>query len=163
VGAKLEALTGVWSGAGLVPSYRWERCRTSCSTIRSATGPRFTPTAAESGARLRVEISARGIEAVRSPSTGAVQMRPRSLSRPSIRGQPRIGSMLVARTGSWAGTRLRLETRWLRCRGACVAAGSRPTYRVRARDRGHRLVLEVVASNELGLATARSRATGVVR
>jgi Subtilase family len=162
-GEPLEALSGVWPGTGLAVTYRWQRCRAACVPVAGATGARLTPTAADAGARFRVEASAPGVETALSEPSGRVEVRPRLLERPSIRGQARVGKRLAARTGRWAGTSLRLRKSWLRCGRTCTAVGSAATYRVRARDRGARLVLEVVASNRLGAVTARSRSSSVVR
>lgn len=164
VGQELEALSGVWPGSGLAVTLQWLRCRSGCTPIPGATTPRYVATGSDAGHALRVEASAPGAEVVVSAATAAVAARPRSLQRPSVAGVPRVGSTLVARTGTWAGTSLVLATRWLRCRGGlCTQVAETRRYRVRAGDRGYRLRLDVLASNLLGNASARSRPTPVVR
>jgi hypothetical protein len=75
----------------------------------------------------------------------------------------RVGTLLTARTGTWAGTDVELSISWLRCRGSCTEIKTGARYRVRARDRGSRLRIAVLASNSLGSATAYSKPTAVVR
>jgi subtilisin family serine protease len=57
VGATLEALSGIWSGAGVELTYRWERCRAAtCRVVGSAQTYRLMR--ADSGRRLRVKLTA---------------------------------------------------------------------------------------------------------
>jgi hypothetical protein len=164
VGEELEGFSGLWSGAPLAVAYRWERCRGgACAPVLEASRARYTPTAADAGATLRVVVSAPGVGEAVSPATTAVGVRPRSTARPSVVGTPRVGNRLVARLGAWNGTNLRFAVRWQRCRAGCTPLGTRAVYRVRPRDRGHRLQVEVTASNALGAETAFSRRTRVVR
>jgi hypothetical protein len=163
VGEELEAFSGVWSGAGLGVAYHWERCRESCDAIPGAAAPRYAPAAADQGARLRVVLSSAQAGVATSAATAIVGARPRLLARPSIGGRPRPGGRLVARRGTWAGSSLRYALQWLRCRGDCAPAGRGKSYRVRPRDLGFRVRLEVTASNALGAVTAASRPTAVVR
>jgi hypothetical protein len=163
VGEELEGFTGIWSGAGLAVTYRWERCGDSCSLIPGATSSRYIPTAADSGLTLRLAVLALDAGEAVSPATTTVAARPVSTRRPSISGPPRVGERLVTNRGSWTGTQLRFSIRWLRCRRGCAPAGVGASYRLRARDRGHRLLVEVVASNSVGSASARSKPTPVVR
>jgi hypothetical protein len=163
-GHRLEALTGIWSGALRGTRYTWERCRGgSCAAIAGATGSTYTPSAADGGRRLRVVVGADGATSAASPQTGAVAVAPRTLSRPGIAGRLRVGERLAVRLGRWEGTSLRFAVRWLRCRSSCGQAAVGRAYRVRARDRGHRLRVEVVASNAVATATALSERTGLVR
>lgn len=164
VGATLEAISGVWSGAGLPVTYRWERCRESCSAIEDATGQRYAPVPADLGYGLRITVSSPGAASVTSATTTAIAALPASLSRPSIVGRARVGSVLTARLGAWSGTDVKLAPTWLRCRsGSCWAMKIGSRYRLRAVDRGFRMKLSVLASNALGSATAVSRPTAVVR
>jgi len=164
VGSELEALTGIWAGAKLDTTYRWERCRAGdCAAIAGATHARYMPSSADQGSRLRAIVSAAGVGTAASPQTPAVASAPKVLARPSITGRPRIGGRLVANRGRWRGSSLRFVVNWQRCRGGCVQIATGPTYRPTARDRGARLRVEVVAHNALGAVTALSKRTGVVR
>ena len=163
VGERLDGFTGLWSGAGLAIAYRWERCRETCAPIPNATGATYTLTRDDAEFTVRLAVSAPGLAEVVSPATAVIGARPQLIARPSIAGKPRLGARLVARLGSWSGTSLRYSVRWQRCRGGCSSTGTGETYRVRPRDRGHRLRVEVTASNDLGAVTAFSGLTRVVR
>jgi hypothetical protein len=163
VDEELEGFNGLWSGAGVAVRYRWERCRDACASIPGATGPRYTPSLDDAGSTIRLALSAPGLADVVSPATTTVGARPALTARPSIAGRPRVGARLVARVGSWEGTSLRYAITWHRCRQGCSPAGTGAAYRVRPRDRGWRLRIEVTAANDLGGATAFSRQTARVR
>jgi hypothetical protein len=163
-GEELEAFAGIWSGAGLAASFRWERCTgNACAAIAGANGRTYAVTTADAGSQLRVVGSAAGLEPVASARTTAVAVLPRSLQRPSIVGRPRVATRLRARTGAWEGTDLKLAVNWQRCKSLCDQVAIARSYKVRPRDRGYRLKVEVVASNAVGTATALSKPTGVVR
>jgi hypothetical protein len=163
VGEKLEGFSGLWSGAGIAVRYRWERCRDTCTAIPGATGARYTPSADDAGFAIRLALSAPGLAEVVSPATKAAGARPALTARPSIAGRARVGARLVARVGAWEGTSLRHTITWHRCRQGCSPAGRGAAYRVRQRDRGWRLRVEVTAANDLGAVTAFSRQTARVR
>jgi hypothetical protein len=60
-GVRLTAINGTWTGSP-VPSfsYQWQRCNSRgarCATIRGASGSRYTPTARDVGARIRVSVT----------------------------------------------------------------------------------------------------------
>jgi Subtilase family len=162
-GRPLDVLTGVWSGAKLEVRYRWERCLGSvCAAIHGAADPRYTPSPADGGRRLRVVVSAEGVDSAASAQTAAVAVAPRLRSRPSIAGSARVGSLLTAQLGRWEGTSLRYGVRWLRCRGPCQQAALGRVYRIRERDRRYRLGVEVIASNAVATASAFSNRTRAV-
>ena len=59
VGGHLVAFPGAWSGSPPITySYQWQRCRPTCATVAGATGSTYTLTAADTGAMLRVLITA---------------------------------------------------------------------------------------------------------
>jgi len=162
-GRELEAFTGIWSGAKLPVTYQWERCsRGACSSIPGATRSRYVPTSADGGFRLRVTVATTGAGAA-SAQTRAVAVAPRPLVRPTVSGRARVGTRLRVSVGRWQGTNLRFAVNWHRCTPLCEPIGASRSYVVRRADRGARLLAEVVASNVVATATARSRATGVVR
>jgi hypothetical protein len=164
-GRTLEAFSGIWSGAGIGASFQWERCTgDACGPIEGATGRRYATTTADGGRELRVLVSAARLEPASSARTPAVAVLPRAIRRPAIVGRPRLGNRLVARVGVWEGTDLKLVVNWQRCRqGVCEPVALARTYRVRSRDRGYRLKVEVIASNPVGRAEAFSKLTNIVR
>jgi subtilase family protein len=165
-GQVLTAYSGVWTGAGLTVSYRWERCRNTCET--AGTGRTYTVQPADGGARLRAILSAPGAEDATSEATATVPTPPQNLSAPSISGRLVVGAKLHGRLGSWSGgAPLAFSYRWDRCRDAscgasAVVARSR-SYRLREADRGRRLRFTVVAGNAVGRASASSALTRRVR
>ena len=163
VGESLEAFSGVWSGAGLTATYQWERCQSSCTPIDGATSARYEVAAGDVGFGLRVAASSDATSPATSATTALVVEAPGVRERPSIVGRARVGTLLTARPGSWAGTDLRFATSWLRCRGVCTEIKPGARYRVRGADRGYRLRVAVLASNSVGSVSARSKPTAVVR
>ena len=163
VGRELEAFAGIWAGAGLELAYQWERCRDGvCAPIPDAARSRYTATAADGGRRLRVVVAAAGVESAASAQTSPVEARPQFETLPSIVGRPRVGTRLVAMRGRWQGTNLRYEVSWQRCQTACMRVARGRSYRVRPRDRGYSLRIEVIASNSVGTVRAVSKVTRVV-
>ena len=164
-GKTLEAFSGIWSGAGVAAFFQWERCTgDTCISIPGATGPSYTPTTADATHELRVTVAADRLEPASSTRTSVIAVLPRAVRRPSIVGRPRVGNRLLARAGVWEGTDLKLVVNWQRCRqGVCDPVALARTYKVRARDRGYRLKIEVIGSNPVGRVEAFSRPTDVVR
>jgi subtilisin family serine protease len=165
-GQVLTAYSGVWAGAGLEVTYRWERCgEGGCEAIGS--GRTYAVRSDDGGARLRVVLTAPGVTGTASAPTAVVPTRPLSRSAPSIAGRPRVGARLTGGTGSWSGPPVAFRYRWVRCRDAGCrrgpTVGRARTYRVREADRGRRLVLSVTATNAVGRATASSLPTSRVR
>jgi subtilisin family serine protease len=165
-GQLLRAYTGVWVGAGLDVSYRWERCRSSCEP--AGTGRTYTVQRSDGGARMRVTLSADGVANATSAATSPVATPPQNLAAPSIAGRPVVGTTLTGAIGTWNGSKpLSFLYRWDRCLervcGVRAVAARTRTYRVRAADRGRRLRLTVVATNAVGRATASSTPTRTIR
>ena len=163
VGTSLEAFSGVWSGAGLTSTYRWERCSSACTPIEGAASSRYVVASADVGLGIRVTTSSSAAGSATSAVTALVVEAPRARERPSIAGRARVGALLTSRPGTWAGTDLRFSTSWLRCRGSCTEINAGTSYRVRAADRGYRLMIAVLASNAAGSVSVRSKPTAVVR
>jgi hypothetical protein len=63
VGATIGVTNGAWSPAPTSTSYAWRRCNRNgrvCIPIPDATGPTYTPTAADAGRRLAAVVTAAG-------------------------------------------------------------------------------------------------------
>jgi hypothetical protein len=93
---------------------------------------------------------------------------PVNTSRPTISGRTADGSTLTAHHGGWSNSPKTFTYQWLRCDSAGANCGNignanSPTYTLTTGDVGHRLRVEVTASNSSGGSTATSNATGVVR
>ncbi len=87
---------------------------------------------------------------------------------PTITGEPQVGSVLSASTGTWSGTGIiDYAYVWRRCNSAgedCteIASATDSHYVVDAEDVGHRLEATVTASNGSGEASSTSPASAVV-
>jgi hypothetical protein len=93
---------------------------------------------------------------------------PANTTRPAISGTARDGSTLTASNGSWTGKPTAYTYRWLRCDssgGACatISGATSKDYTVASADVGHRLRVEVTASNAGGSGTATSDPSAVVQ
>jgi hypothetical protein len=173
-GVELTASTGTWTGSPTAYGYQWERCQEdgeTCSPIADAVGSRYTPGAADVGARLRVAISATnagGTGYAASVATSAVlRAAPRSTAPPIVSGTPLEGANLTVTTGEWSGDPSGYAYLWHRCAAdgsSCTAVtwADASSYRLRAEDVGLRIRVQVTASNEGGPASAMSEPTGVV-
>ncbi|HET7744813.1 MAG TPA: hypothetical protein VFK76_08735 [Gaiellaceae bacterium] len=182
-GQTLAASTGSWSGtAPLAFSFAWLRCRADgagCTVVLR--GPRtYALVAADVGRSVRVLVTARnaaGSSSSISRATGEVRG-PITLTKPGNRGEPRIdgtpqvGQVLTASNGTWSGSEpIAYAYRWRRCNGAgspdasnCASIdnATKAAYTVQAADVGHRLRVQVTATNRAGSAMVASNATGTV-
>jgi len=92
---------------------------------------------------------------------------PANTGRPGISGGARDGSTLTARNGRWTNQPASFAYQWLRCGGggancAAIAGANGRTYTLGTGDVGHRLRVQVTATNAAGSGTAESNATRVV-
>lgn len=93
---------------------------------------------------------------------------PSNTSLPTISGTARDGQLLTASHGGWTGSPTSYAYRWLRCDangGACGSIGGANSrqYTVTTSDVGHRLRVEVTATNAGGSGSAQSTATNQVQ
>jgi subtilisin family serine protease len=93
---------------------------------------------------------------------------PINLRRPRLQGRARVGRTLRVARGTWNPAPARFVYRWRRCarsgaRCRAILRAQRQTYRLKPRDRGHRLRAIVVAVSSGGATTAASGASSVVR
>lgn len=92
---------------------------------------------------------------------------PANTSRPYVSGTTRDGSTLTAHHGGWTNSPTSFAYQWLRCGSAganCGAIGGATSqhYLLTTSDVGHRLRVEVTASNGSGSGTAVSGPTRIV-
>jgi hypothetical protein len=92
--------------------------------------------------------------------TGLVPEPPVATAGPQITGTPRRGATVLASAGSWRNGPIACRYRWQRerrhGRWANIAGPMRAAYRAKRADRGHRLRVQVVATNQDGSASAAS-------
>lgn len=170
----LTTTDGAWAGATGARSYQWQRCSSagkSCTDIDGATAATYKLTIVDAGHVVRSTVRAANANGESPPAasagTAAVSDIPGLRRPPRISGRAQVGRRLAGRPGSWAYSP-NFARQWLRCdaRGrSCLdipdATGS--SYRLTARDAGHRLRLRVIATNVAGSGGAVSAATPRVR
>ena len=91
--------------------------------------------------------------------------RPSPTGRPVITGTARVGSTLAATPGTWANHPTRFTYQWLRCglTSCDVEVGADTNhYALTGADAGHKIKVEVTATNATGQATEVSLATPAV-
>lgn len=115
VGTELTAAKGTWSPAPESVTYQW---LADGVEIDGATGPRFTPTAAEQGKALRVAVTAKKpdytAETVQSaPTTKVVRGRFTRETMPTISGTPMVDETLTATPATWSPEPETTVYRWL--------------------------------------------------
>ncbi len=181
VGVTLTASTGTWSGTPPITfAYQWLRCDSagsSCVDIAGATGQPYTVTAGDTGARLRVRVTASNITGSATaqslpttvvPGAPPPPAAPANTALPTVAGSPVVGQTLTAAPGTWTGTQpITLAYQWRRCNSAgasCadIAGAQSQTYILTAGDAGSTVRVRVTASNNGGSAEASSLATNVV-
>jgi hypothetical protein len=131
---------------------------------RKRRGLKFLVPAAAAGGAIATALAA-GVGA--APATTAATP-PAITSPPLVAGSAQVGTTLVASTGSWRGdTPMRFAFQWRRCNKAGDGCGNikgatQGTYQIRNADAGHRLRVQVTATNSAGSSSAPSAATDIV-
>jgi hypothetical protein len=176
-GETLTLSTGTWSGTQPVRfAYAWLRCDSNgggCSAIAKATSNRYTLTPADVAHRLRGRVRAANnfsSSSALSNPTDLVRGPPVLVSAPTIAGKAEQGQTLVATNGRWTSvSALNVTYQWARCNaqgGDCVpSTGAGPqlrAYTTVAADVGHRLIVQVKASNASGVSFANSKPTDII-
>jgi fibronectin-binding autotransporter adhesin len=181
VGERLSTTNGVWTGTAPISfRYQWLRCDSggaNCVVISGATDSRYRTSSLDIGHRMRVLVRARnsaGEAAVQTNATGAITSTasvPVNAVRPSISGTPRQGNTLAANPGVWtSASPISFSYQWTRCNTAGAACAPIPgaigtrrtTYQLVGADVGHRILVQIKASNRVGPAFVNSPTTAVV-
>jgi hypothetical protein len=117
--------------------------------------------------RILVSLALAGgvAAAVGSAATASA---PTNTGLPSIGGTMRDGQLLTAHNGAWTGSPTSFAYDWQRCDdqgGGCtaIAGATSKDYTASSADVGHRLRVQVTASNADGNGSATSRPTDVIR
>lgn len=166
----LEATSGDWYFDPPTFAYQWQRCdaaMTSCSAIVGATAATYTPTNADDGARLRVQVVASNGAAppsaahVSEPTdvvkNGLVQGdAPTVTTLPVISGTTTVGQTLTVSRGTWNPDFTTSVTwQWQRCNangGSCtdIAGATGAAYLLTAADQGLRMRVKSIGRQGLG-------------
>ncbi|MGA8488356.1 MAG: hypothetical protein WB684_14905, partial [Gaiella sp.] len=181
VGEKLTAVSGSWTGTPPISlSLAWQRCDASgggCTSIDGQTGTTYLATIDDVSRTLRVlekATNGEGSASAQSAPTAVVTgiTTPVSTGDPVVSGASFEGSTLSTTTGTWSGTSLAFGYQWVRC-GAdgglpdgsncpSIPGATESSYTLVAADIGHRLRVQVTASNPAGTATAASNPSALV-
>jgi hypothetical protein len=178
----LTAVAGSWTGTPPISfTLAWQRCDAgggSCAAIGGATGQTYLVTAADIGSTLRVLETAtngEGSVGVQSAPTAVVTglTAPVGTGDPVVSGATFEGSTLTTTTGTWTGTQLTFAYQWVRCDAdgglpdgsdcPSIPGATGSAYTLGAADIGHRMRVQVTATNGAGSATAASNPTAVVQ
>ncbi len=182
VGQSLSVGTGTWSGTlPLAYTYQWRRCDPqgtlpSCVPIPGATSSSYILQAADQGVSVRVYITATNLQGAATtitnhtfPTLPQPHFSPSVSAPPSIAGLALPGELITADRGAWTGDDpISYVLRWQRCDAAgaacaVVAAATKTTYRIGAKDVGSTIRVVVTAKNAIGNSTASSATTDTIR
>jgi Ca2+-binding RTX toxin-like protein len=173
VGHFLTAGVGTWDGAfPITYTFQWKRCEADdplngpCVNIGGATSSFYTPVAADSPKRLRVEVTAtngQGSSAQNSESSAPVIALPVKLrTTPQILGGNVVDTPLSLTAGTWDGsTPIAFTYSWRRCNpvgdlATCVEipGATTTTYTPTVQDIGFSIRVWIVGTNLAGSDTA---------
>ena len=169
VGHFLSANVGTWDGSfPITYKYQWKRCEASdpvngaCVNITSATSSFYTPTAADVGSRLRVEVTAtnsQGTAAQNSEvSAVVIAIAPKVRATPQILGDNIVDQTLTLTAGTWDGsTPLAFTYSWRRCNPvgdldscAQIPAATTASYSPTVADIGFSIRAWITGANIVG-------------
>jgi hypothetical protein len=168
---------GTWTGPEPIDyAYSWLRCDAGgngCAAISGATGTAYQLKTADVGHRIRITVTASnsaGAVPATSDASAPIAGRgsaPASTAAPQISGVARDGAVLRTSTGGWRNAPTGYKYQWLRCdsNGAncgAISGANSSRYTITSADVGHRLRVNVTASNAFGAAVATSNATSTV-
>lgn len=146
VGRRLRAVPGTWVPSGATLTYQWVADRVA---IPGATGASFVIQPAQVNKRVEVKVSATlGSWHQTKMSAYNNQTYPARLSsapRPRIAGSFVVGKTVQARPGTWRPAPITLRYIWLRD-GKPIKGATGIAYRLKSRDRGHRIAVKVRGS-----------------
>lgn len=147
VGVELSALPGTWTPGDGTYTYSWMAAGTPVSSGSSAT---YTPTAADLGKTISVEVTASktGYTSANATSSATSAVLPGAFvagQTPTISGGAQVGAQLLALPGTWTPSDGTYTYTWMAA-GTLVSSGSSATYTPTADDLGKAISVEVTAS-----------------
>ena len=197
LGSVLTGTLGTWLGTPTPTLQRgWVRCASAsasvssalpsgCTVILDGLGATLTLTTDDVGRYLRSFVTASsyaGTKTWYSATTAQIDRVPTALLAPSISGTAKVGSVLTAARGSWAGSpSVTYKYQWYRCTSSSIAVGpyssstqkpssctlisgaTSSTYRAVASDKGKHLSVRITATNRAGTIYLFSNPTAKVQ
>ena len=178
-GTAVGVSNGTWTGyPAPTYGYQWQLCDSSgnnCANITSADAAAqfYTPTPADAGHDLQVEVTATnsvGAQTVASAPAGPVTGAPDNTTAPTISGVAEVGKgPLTVSTGTWSGYPTpTLTYQWYTCTSAssCALAGGTGadtnSYTPQPQDIGNTLEVKVTGKNTYGTQTVTTAPVGPV-
>ncbi len=168
--------TGTWTNSPTSYSYEWQRCDEhgeNCTEIEGASEAEYLPVAADVGHTLAATVTATNsggsATASASPSEVVALAPPiASTPPPLISGTTAQGHTLSTTNGTFgAGAVSTYAYQWQTCdengeHCTDIEHATQSTYTLGSTDVGHRLLVQVTASNAAGSASESSQATTTI-
>lgn len=189
VGKTLRVTNGSWSTTATF-AYQWQRCSAhfgDCTNIPGATAANYRAARADVGHVLGAMVTATnatGSASVMSSGEGPVEAQPPGAKhKPWIEGTKKVGMTVFVTDARWTRSPYQFTQQWLRCSatgdvchritgtrkvcssgGPClhINIGTDSTYKLTAKDVGHRLRVRAAAWNGAGRATSTSAPTRII-
>lgn len=166
VGSPLTVSIGTWSPDPSYLDIRWYRVSStgSVEAIEEGYEQTYTPTSADLGFRLQVEVTGfeEGYRTTTRTSAPTAAVDGLTAPTPTITGTAAVGSVLTANPGTWGPAPVTLAYQWYRS-GTAITGATAQTYTLTGTDLGTTITVEVTGS-KTGYATTSktSAATAAV-
>ncbi|MDI9890492.1 beta strand repeat-containing protein [Microbacterium sp. IEGM 1404] len=145
VGSTVTAVPGTWTPTPSAFTYQWTR---NGAAISGATASTYQLSTADAGNLLSVSVTASASGYAPTTRVSVTQSVPTqrftTTARPTISGDPRVGSVLTASTGTWAPTPDYFTYQWRR-NGTAISGATASTYTVGAADVGAEITVTAAA------------------
>jgi hypothetical protein len=156
-GGVLACAPGQWSGATGY-TYAWTA---NGAAIADATSSRLTVSGKYVGKLVACVVTATGAGGATKASSPTVKVAagaaPRVVAKPKVIGKVKVGRKVTANHGTWRPAPSSYRYQWKRD-GKAIAGATRATYRIKGRDKGHRLTVSVTTvTTGYSSATATSK------
>jgi hypothetical protein len=151
VGSTLFAVTGTWAPQPDSFTFKWW---SNGVAISGATGSAYTVVAADLGKKITLTVTANKTGytslAKSSAATATVAAAPApaaftTVPTPTVSGTPKVGTPLIAATGTWAPVPTTFSYRWF-VANIAVTGATASTYTPVAADVGKRITVTVTGS-----------------
>lgn len=137
VGTKLTAKPGTWT-SGTARSYRWYA---DGKAISGATRSTFTPSTAQQGKRITVQVTGKRSGYSTVTRTSKATLKVARSSTPKITGSATAGKTLSASVGTWTSS-TSFSYQW-RANGTSIKGATSRTYKVASAHTGKRISVVV--------------------
>jgi hypothetical protein len=145
VGSTVTAVPGAWAPTPTAFTYQWMR---NGAAITGATASTYQVGATDAGNLLSVSVTASATGYAATTRVSLAQSVPTqrftTTARPTISGDPTVGSVLTASTGTWAPTPDYFTYQWRRD-ALAIPGATAPTYTLGPTDVGEEITVTVAA------------------